>query len=53
MLSLHAGWEVRAVAVCKDLDSVWIWFYKEIALTVRVNFLEMTNRKVTFHLDFL
>jgi hypothetical protein len=19
------------VAVCKDLDSVWVWFYKEIA----------------------
>jgi hypothetical protein len=22
---------VRAVAVCKDLDLVWVWFYKDVA----------------------
>jgi hypothetical protein len=30
-------WPFATVAVCKDLDLVWVWFYKDVAPTALEN----------------
>jgi hypothetical protein len=30
-LPIFKWWPFALVAVCKDLDLVWVWFYKDVA----------------------